>query len=394
MKTKQETIGQRIKDLREIKGLTQVELGEKLFVSDKTISKWEKDKSEPDSNSLVKIAECFSVTLDYLLTGNDPEVENESISKMELACRDDNIALLSGIDFEAFDDKGKNIDYYVKKYKAKNIHRFLIDWKADKFIKEGHVKKKYNILAIPKDLEGEENLRLLAWDGPYSKAAEKCAEFEKDGYHNFKVLRTIDVNETIEKDYQYFWAKFLDDSGQVKMRFSTAILDDMESGILELNIYKSKTFKLNKHADGKLVPDYYPESDVEHHNCYYIKPNVLETFMGLLSELDIKGWENRHWGVPLYSFFYVLKDQPKDDALMCHKFYVNPGREIYLKFVKGIQQMFLDTLPPSAFKKFVSAFDARYEPYYRADMPFCESLYLFKNIEREMKEIKEKQFDY
>lgn len=394
MKNNKQTIGQRIKELRELKGLTQAELGEKLFVSDKTISKWEKDKSEPDSNSLVELANYFKVTLDYLLTGNDPEIETESISKIELACREDNIALLSGIDFEAFDDKGKNIEYYIKKYNAKNINRFIIDWKADKLIKEGHIRKKYNILAIPKDLEGEENLRLLAWGGSYSKAADKCAEFEKEGYHHFKVLRTIDVNEKIEKDYQYFWTKYLNSFGQVKMVFSTAIFDDLESGVLEISIYRDRFYKENKHVDGKLVPDYYPEKDEILDSCYYIRPQVLKAFMDLLSELDVKNWENKHWGVPFYGLFYVLKEVQKDDALMCHKFYVDPGRETYLKLVKGIQQLFLETLPPSAYRKFINAFDAHYSHYYRENISLWDSVDLFKEIEKEMKEIKEKRFDY
>ena len=97
MKNSKQTIGQRIKELRELKGLTQAQLGELVFVTDKTVSKWEKDKSEPDSNSLVLLAEKLGVTLDYLLTGSQPDVEKESISKIELACREDNIALLKKI---------------------------------------------------------------------------------------------------------------------------------------------------------------------------------------------------------------------------------------------------------------------------------------------------------
>lgn len=392
MKNNKQTIGQRIKELRELKGLTQAQLGELIFVSDKTISKWEKDKSEPDSNSLVLLAEKLNVTLDYLLTGKEPETEEESVSRIELACREDNIALLDGIDFEAFDDKGKNIDFYVKKYNAKNIRRFLIEWKADKMIKEGQIRKKYYICAIPKGLEGDENLCLLAWDGPYNKAAEKCAEYEKDGFHHFKVLRTIDVNEKIEKDYQYFWAKFLNQLGQTKMVFSTAIFDDLESGVLELKIYRDETYKENKHVDGKLVPDYYPESDVEIHGCYYIRPEVLKAFMDTLSKLDVKNWENRHWGAPICNFFYVLKEEPKDDDLACHKFYVKPGRDNYLKFVKALQQLFLETLSTPAYKKFVNCFDGRYHTYYRAGLPLHKSQQIFKVIEEEMESIKQKHF--
>lgn len=394
MKNNKQTIGQRIKELREQKELTQAQLGELVFMTDKTISKWEKDKSEPDSNSLVLLAEKLGVTLDYLLTGSDPEIENDSVSKIELACREDNIALLNNIDFEAFDDKGKNIDFYVKKYNSKNIRHFLIDWKADKMIKEGQIRKSYYILGIPKDLQGDDNLCLLAWDGPYSKAAEECAKFEKEGFHHFRVLRTIDVNEPIEKDYQYFWAKFLGTDGETKMVFSTAIFDDLKSGVLELKIYRDKTFKENKQVDGKLVPDYHPLPDKEIHGVYYIKPDVLKTFMDLLSELNVKDWDNRHWGAPIHALFYVLKEEPKDDNLACHKFYIAPGRETYAKFVKGLQKLFLDSLPTSAYKKFVSAFDTSYIPYYRCGLPLSQSKHIFKLIEEEMDAIKNKAFDY
>ena len=53
MKTKKQTIGQRIKELRESRGLTQSQLAEELNFSDKTVSKWEKDGTEPDSETLV-----------------------------------------------------------------------------------------------------------------------------------------------------------------------------------------------------------------------------------------------------------------------------------------------------------------------------------------------------
>ena len=64
-----ERIGDRIKGLRKSNHLTQFQLAETLFVSDKTISKWEQNKSEPDIDLLIEIANIFNVSLDYLLTG-------------------------------------------------------------------------------------------------------------------------------------------------------------------------------------------------------------------------------------------------------------------------------------------------------------------------------------
>ncbi len=63
------TIGKFISALRRAKGLTQRELGDMLYVSDKTISRWENDECTPDLNLLPAIADIFGVTCDELLRG-------------------------------------------------------------------------------------------------------------------------------------------------------------------------------------------------------------------------------------------------------------------------------------------------------------------------------------
>jgi len=67
-----------IKELREKKHLTQLELAEKLFVSDKTISKWENGKGYPDLTMLEPIANVFGVSIAELLSGK--AVNNVNIS--------------------------------------------------------------------------------------------------------------------------------------------------------------------------------------------------------------------------------------------------------------------------------------------------------------------------
>ena len=49
-------ISQNILRLREREGWTQAELGEKLYVSDKLVSKWERGESLPDTDNIVKLA--------------------------------------------------------------------------------------------------------------------------------------------------------------------------------------------------------------------------------------------------------------------------------------------------------------------------------------------------
>lgn len=63
------TIGSFIAVLRKANGMTQKELAEKLNVSDKTVSRWERDESAPDLTLIPVIAEIFNVTSDELLRG-------------------------------------------------------------------------------------------------------------------------------------------------------------------------------------------------------------------------------------------------------------------------------------------------------------------------------------
>lgn len=63
------TIGKFIAVLRKANGMTQKELGERLFVSDKTVSRWERDECEPELSLIPAIAEIFGVTADELLRG-------------------------------------------------------------------------------------------------------------------------------------------------------------------------------------------------------------------------------------------------------------------------------------------------------------------------------------
>jgi len=64
-------IAKNIVELRTLNNMTQLELGERLNYSDKTISKWERAESSPDISVLVEIAEIFGVTLDDMVRTDD-----------------------------------------------------------------------------------------------------------------------------------------------------------------------------------------------------------------------------------------------------------------------------------------------------------------------------------
>lgn len=65
-----EQTGQTIRRLRTEKGFTQKELADKMNISDKTVSKWERGLGCPDISVIKELAEIFSVSCETILTGN------------------------------------------------------------------------------------------------------------------------------------------------------------------------------------------------------------------------------------------------------------------------------------------------------------------------------------
>ncbi|WP_051350727.1 helix-turn-helix domain-containing protein [Caloramator sp. ALD01] len=63
--------GSRLKMLREEKGLKQKDLAKIIGISDRTIGMYEQGRREPDFETLIKIADHFGVTTDYLLGRTD-----------------------------------------------------------------------------------------------------------------------------------------------------------------------------------------------------------------------------------------------------------------------------------------------------------------------------------
>ena len=78
------SIGTLIAALRRANGMTQKELAEKLNVSDKAVSRWERDESLPDLTLLPLIADIFHITVDELLRGERKNTESgENIEDTE-----------------------------------------------------------------------------------------------------------------------------------------------------------------------------------------------------------------------------------------------------------------------------------------------------------------------
>lgn len=68
-----------LKTLRKQKGFSQEELASRLHVVRQTISKWEKNLSVPDADTLIRLAEILEVSVSELL-GSKIETENGNVT--------------------------------------------------------------------------------------------------------------------------------------------------------------------------------------------------------------------------------------------------------------------------------------------------------------------------
>lgn len=62
---------QRLKELRRTRGLSQVALAKELNLTQQAVGKWETGRSQPDPDTLRRLADFFDTTVDYLLDRSD-----------------------------------------------------------------------------------------------------------------------------------------------------------------------------------------------------------------------------------------------------------------------------------------------------------------------------------
>ena len=74
----QSKIGKFIAERRKKAGLTQMQLAEKLGITDRAVSKWETGKALPDSSIMLELCGILGITVNDLLTGEVVSMENQN----------------------------------------------------------------------------------------------------------------------------------------------------------------------------------------------------------------------------------------------------------------------------------------------------------------------------
>lgn len=78
-------IGKFIAEQRKSKNLTQSQLAEKLFITDKAVSKWERGKAMPDSSIMLKLCAILDISVNDLLSGAKTQNDEQNNERLLLA---------------------------------------------------------------------------------------------------------------------------------------------------------------------------------------------------------------------------------------------------------------------------------------------------------------------
>ena len=71
-------IGAFIAECRKKQNLTQLQLAEKLYITDKAVSKWERGIAMPDSSLMLDLCEILKISVDELLNGEKISMEEKN----------------------------------------------------------------------------------------------------------------------------------------------------------------------------------------------------------------------------------------------------------------------------------------------------------------------------
>jgi len=118
MDTKHLPFHEKIKELRDGRGWTQNELAEKLGTDGRMISHYEKGKNIPSADILIKMAELFNVSIDYLLIDRIPKRPLNQNGDAELLEKISEISTLPEKDREMIKHM---IDSVITKNKVKEL---------------------------------------------------------------------------------------------------------------------------------------------------------------------------------------------------------------------------------------------------------------------------------
>lgn len=234
------TIGEKIKEIRTLNNLKQTDLAEILYVSEKTISSWENNRTNPDLNMIYKISDYFKKSFYYLIN-DDYNTDNINEIEVKLKVND------------------KEYNRILNIIKKESLNKCNVNQVDTYYIKESNLEK--------------ESLRIRNEDGKYIFNYKKKIDnshYEKydvliDNISNMKkILIALGINEiaTISKNrvsyvYKDKYEISFDNVKDIGMFIEIEVINksgDYEKDLYDLlNIMKELKIDLNMIESKKYI---------------------------------------------------------------------------------------------------------------------------------------------
>lgn len=127
------SLGQRLKEAREITRLTQQQVADKLGISNGTLSGYERNYRDPDTDTLNRLAALYEVSVDYLLGRTaDPTRINDPEKKDSIpAALSEEEAMFLEVVKEIAAERHIDITDPVKRRKLIEVAKLVFDYRTD-----------------------------------------------------------------------------------------------------------------------------------------------------------------------------------------------------------------------------------------------------------------------
>lgn len=203
-------IGKHLKTFREKNNLTQEQLADKLFVSRSNVSKWERNISLPDAETLLELSKIFNVSVDDILLGNNKNDSSgvlniyKQIEKqkkvMLIICVSSIIIILLFLIYYFLSFYNSNKIFLVNGYGNESYFNngIIIYTKEKEYLSLGKINSKKDILRMKLvvSINNEENII-------YETTSDEIFLLESRGYNELELSKIL-LNKNKLNLYIYY----------------------------------------------------------------------------------------------------------------------------------------------------------------------------------------------
>ncbi len=192
-------ISERIKELREEKGLTQLELSKELSVKQQTIAQWESGTRDLKTGSIIALANYFNVTSDYLLGLSEYRTAQATDIGAAIGLTEEAIDALKRLKGGHQTSPGDSVLLYCLSKIIESPGLYVVLLSVDGYVWKRLKSEAYNVLIL-KDFIKEQNLNI------------SLSEIDKRGVHVlnleqkeiFKLYKRRNLRGDVDIDYEEY----------------------------------------------------------------------------------------------------------------------------------------------------------------------------------------------